>query len=100
MQLVARITTYLTTARANVNRRRAFFCIHLTRFWGARPPMVARAARLRNSQLPEAGGHGQIYLAPSGALKQPIDSGNTIFGSQSTALGKKIAKAIVAKKIT
>jgi hypothetical protein len=47
-----------------------------------------------------AGGQGQIYLAPSGALKQPIDSGNTVFGSQSTALGKKIAKAIVAKKIT
>ena len=45
-------------------------------------------------------GHGQIYLPPSGALKQPTDSGNSVFGSQSTAFGKKIAKAIVAKKIT
>jgi hypothetical protein len=44
--------------------------------------------------------HGQMYLAPSGALKQPTDSGNSVFGSQSTACGKKIAKAIVKKKIT
>jgi D-galactarolactone isomerase len=44
--------------------------------------------------------HGQMYLAPSGALKQPIDSGNSAFGNQSTTPGKKIANAIVAKKIT
>ena len=44
--------------------------------------------------------HGQMYLPPSGALKQPTDSGNSVFGSHSTTSGKKIAKAIVAKKIT
>ena len=44
--------------------------------------------------------HGQMYPPPSGALKQPTDSGNSVFGSQSTACGKKIAKAIVKKKIT
>ena len=43
---------------------------------------------------------GQIYPPLSGALKQPTDSGKSVFGSQSTALGKKIAKAIVTKKIT
>ena len=41
---------------------------------------------------------GQIY--PPLTLKQPTDSGNSVFGNQSTALGKKIAKAIVTKKIT
>ena len=44
--------------------------------------------------------HGQMYLPPSGALKQPTDSGNSVFGSHSTTFGKKIANAIVAKKIT
>ena len=41
---------------------------------------------------------GQIY--PPLTLKQPTDSGKSVFGNQSTALGKKIAKAIVTKKIT
>ena len=45
------------------------------------------------------GAQGQMYFPPSGALKQPTDSGNSVFGNQSTACGKKIAKAIVAKKI-
>lgn len=45
------------------------------------------------------GRYGQIYLKPSGALKQPTDSGNSVLGSHSVARGKKIAKAIVAKKI-
>ena len=45
------------------------------------------------------GRHGQIYLKPSGALKQPTDSGNRVLGSHSVARGKKISKAIVAKKI-
>ena len=44
--------------------------------------------------------HGQIYPPLSGALKQPTNSGKSVFGNQSTALGKKIAKAIVTKKIT
>jgi Amidohydrolase len=43
---------------------------------------------------------GQIYPPLSGDLKQPTDSGKSVFGNQSTALGKKIAKAIVTKKIT
>ena len=28
-----------------------------------------------------------MYLPPSGTLKQPTDSGNSVFGSQSTACG-------------
>ena len=37
--------------------------------------------------------YGQMYRPPSGALKQPTNSGKSVFGNQSTALGKKIAKA-------
>jgi hypothetical protein len=61
---------------------------------------VARAAGMARHPAERQTAYGQMYLAPSGALKQPIDSGNSVFGSQSTALGKKIAKAIVTKKIT
>jgi hypothetical protein len=40
-----------------------------------------------------------MYPVPDGALKQPTLSGNTVFGSQSTADGKKMVKAMVTKKI-
>jgi hypothetical protein len=61
---------------------------------------VARAAGMARHPGERQTAYGQMYLAPSGGLKQPIDSGNSVFGNQSTALGKKIAKAIVMKKIT
>ena len=65
-----------------------------------RVQFASAAQRGSGSTVPATGCHGQMNFTPSGALKQPIDSGNSIFGNQSTALGKKIAKAIVAKKIT
>ena len=97
VQLVARITTYLQPP-AQTSMGAGNFFASVRRSFG-RPDAYGRR-QAPDSTLPEAGGHGQIYLPPSGALKQPINSGNTVFGSQSTALGKKIAKAIVAKKIT
>jgi Amidohydrolase len=56
-------------------------------------PAALCGVRLKRAQ-------GQIYPPLSGALKQPTDSGKSVFGNQSTAFGKKIAKAIVTKKIT
>ena len=43
--------------------------------------------------------YGQIYPVPDGDLKQPTDSGNACFGNHNTISGKKIVKAMAAKKI-
>jgi hypothetical protein len=43
--------------------------------------------------------YGQIYPVPEGDLKHPTDSGNTWRGSQSTTSGRKIVKAMAAKKM-
>ena len=42
----------------------------------------------------------RVLGLPSGALKQPIDSGNSIFGSHRITPGKKIANAIAALMMT
>jgi len=44
--------------------------------------------------------HGQMYPAPPGALKQPIDSGSRCLGSHRMTFGQKIVNAIVPKKMT
>jgi hypothetical protein len=42
---------------------------------------------------------GQIYPAPDGDLKHPTDSGKTWRGSHNTTSGRKMVKAIAAKKM-
>ena len=60
----------------------------LTFFGGTVRPRTPRPAQF-----------GQMYPGPVGDLKQPTDSGNMSFGSQTTTPGKKIVNAIVPKKI-
>lgn len=76
------------------------FSQNLGRFNDDRPGPFGNGAGLsaRRSRT----GVGQLYgqIKPAGPLKQPTDSGNSAFGRNSTASGKKIVNAIVTKKIT